>query len=307
MSPYVIGIDVGGTKIAAGLVAANGSVVAALRSPTPPGVDVTRAVTAAAQTLLEQSPATAVGVSVAGFVASDRATVAAAPNIRGWAPTGLGQDLSVSLGLPVLVENDANAAAWAEAVFGAGRGSTNMVCLTVGTGLGGGIVMNRRLYRGSSGFAAEFGHMVVVQDGDPCTCGRRGCWERYASGGALVRSYHRWSRNRASEPDNGQLTGADVTRAAVDGDSSAVAAFDEVGTWLGRGMGSLAAALDADLFVIGGGVAEAEELLLEPVRRTYAASLPHVQDRAPTAIVLAEMRNAAGLIGAAALARVRFA
>jgi glucokinase len=213
----------------------------------------------------------------------------------------------------VVVENDANAAAWGENRFGAGRDETDLVCVTVGTGIGGGIVVEDRLYRGRFGIGGEIGHMQVVADGRLCGCGQRGCWEQYASGNALVRD----ARERAAEsrteasvllhmgdgtPE--MITGRHVTEAARLGDEVALAAFATVGRWLGQGMADLVAVLDPGRFIIGGGVSEAGDLVLRPAREAFEALLTGREVRPVAQVVLAELGNDAGLVGAADLARL---
>jgi glucokinase len=295
--PCAVGVDIGGTKIAAGLVLPDGTVEHLTRVPTPAGEAVTDAVVHLVTPLLAGREVSAVGVSVAGFVRADSRTVVLTPNISGWRPGDLAGRLQDRVGRPVVVENDANCAAWGEAVLGAGVGSSSMVCLTVGTGLGGGLVADGRLVRGSSGFAAEFGHMTVVPGGRPCSCGGAGCWEQYVSGGALVRAF----QDAGGAPAQ---TGAGVTDAARRGDAAALTAFGVVGGRLGQGMAALTAVVDPDTFVIGGGVADAGDLLLDPVREAYAAALtPRGMPRTPARIAAATLGSTAGVVGAADLAR----
>ena len=181
-----IGIDVGGTKVLGGVVDENGKILATARKETPRqgGAELTRTIAETAKELMEKFDVASVGVSAAGFVSSDRKTMLATPNIADWNGVDLDSELTALIGLPVVIENDANAAAWGEAKFGAGRNQNHMMMLTVGTGIGGGIVVNGSLYRGAYGIAAEFGHLRVVPDGHLCGCGARGCFEQYASGNA---------------------------------------------------------------------------------------------------------------------------
>jgi glucokinase len=199
------------------------------------------------------------------------------------------------VGLPVVLENDANCAAWGEARFGAGRDRDDIVMITVGTGIGGGIILDGHLVRGGFGIGAEPGHMNVVRDGLPCGCGQRGCWEQYGSGTALHR--------RAAELGYQGEGGAHLTAAAHAGDRAALEAFAEVGQWLGRGLASVAALLDPRLIIIGGGVSEAGELILQPVREAFDACLPATSERPHAVIEAAILGGDAGMIGAADLAR----
>ena len=308
-----IGVDVGGTKIAAGVVDEHGTLLTSTREPTPEGPAALRAAIAdIVISVVRQagSDVVAVGVAAAGFVSTDRSTVVSAPNLA-LHQEPLGAALAQATGLPVVVENDANAAAWGEHRFGAGEGS-DMVCVTVGTGIGGGIVVDGRLVRGHWGFAAEVGHIPLVPGGLLCGCGSRGCWEQYGSGTALERV----TKERAAADPAGAgrllalgdgtvdgITGDHVTAAARDGDPIALAAFADVGGWSGRGLAVLAAVLDPPVIVIGGGVSEAGEVLLEPIRRMFRSLHPEGMGDAIAEVRGAVLGNDAGLIGAADLAR----
>jgi glucokinase len=197
-----------------------------------------------------------------------------------------------------VVENDANAAAFAEAAMGSAAGSADVLMVTVGTGLGSGLVLGGELYRGHHGFAGEAGHMTVVVDGRPCPCGSRGCWERYASGTALVAQY----LERGGDPE---LDGPAIGRLAAGGDAVAEAALTDVGEWLGRGLASLVAVLDPEVIVVGGGVSESGNRLLEPARHHMRANLTGADRRPAPEIRQAALGNDAGVIGAAMLASQR--
>ncbi|MPZ28908.1 MAG: ROK family glucokinase [Micromonosporaceae bacterium] len=325
-----VGIDVGGTKVAGGVVDPDGRVLALTRADTP-ATDVTRTrdvIVDMVRELASAHPVAAVGVGAAGWVDADRATVSFAPHLA-WRAEPLRDRLAAAVDLPVVVENDANAAAWAEFQFGAARepnrdrsgaGRTGgadpmvadpMVLVTVGTGIGGGIVLDGGLVRGAHGYAGEPGHQVVVPDGHPCSCGRRGCLEQYASGAALVRFVRAGAaadpaaaaalRELAGDPE--QLTGPLVTTAARAGDKLARDAFDQVGRWLGVGLADLVQLLDPALLVIGGGVAEAGELLLAPTRTAYRDALARRGALPAAEIRAALLGTAAGVVGAADLAR----
>src|SRR3954466_4549018 len=183
-----IGVDVGGTKVAAGVVDEDGSVLVSTRRPTPSHSPdhVEETIAAVVTELRREHEVEAVGIGAAGFIDDQRSTVLFAPNLV-WRNEPLRDEVSKRLDLPVVVENDANAAAWAEYRFGAGKGEDFLVCVTVGTGIGGGMVLGGELYRGRFGIGAEFGHVRVVPDGYRCGCGNRGCWEQYASGRAVTR------------------------------------------------------------------------------------------------------------------------
>jgi glucokinase len=312
-----IGVDIGGTKILAGTVTEDGTVGATARRPTPRN-DASDVLDLVAEVVLElkgssPEPLEAVGIGVAGLVDAERSKVYFAPNLR-WSQVPVRQLLEAATGLPVVVENDGNVAAWGEFRFGSGVGHSGLTLVTVGTGIGGGIVVDGALFRGAHGAAGEIGHINAVPDGRPCGCGRHGCLEQYASGNALVREARLLAAERRSEagtllalgdgtPEGVQ--GVHVTAAAKAGDPVAMEAFAVVGTWLGRGLADLAAVLDPELFVIGGGVSDAGDLLLASARQTLADKLIGQQNRPAPAVKVAQLTNNAGLVGAADLARLR--
>lgn len=310
-----IGVDVGGTKIAAGLVDATGRILATVRRPTP-AEDSARVATTIAEVVLDLTAGhdvEAIGIGAAGFVDSTRSTVLFAPNLA-WRDEPLRRKVEERCGLPVVVENDANAAAWGEFRLGAARDVSSAVVITVGTGIGGGVILEDRLVRGTHGVAAEIGHIKVVRHGRRCGCGQRGCLESYASGRALVReareiaatSPHDGARLlelAGGHPEN--ITGPHVTQAAQEGDPAALECFGQVGWWLGSGMADLAAVLDPAIFVIAGGVSETGDLLLEPARRAFESALSAGAFRPVAEIRRATLGNEAGIIGAADLARTR--
>ncbi len=254
-----------------------------------------------------------VGVGAAGYIDADPVGRDVRPNLA-WRDLDLRADLEERLGLPVVVENDANAAAWGEFRYGAGEDVDDLLLVTVGTGVGGGAVLDGRLYRGAFGVAGEVGHLRVVPDGIPCGCGNRGCLESYGSGTALVRESRaavvagtvdaRPLLARAGgDPD--AITGPMVTEGAEAGDPFCVERLAVLGTWLGDGIASLAAVLDPAVVAIGGGVSGAGDLLLEPVRTAFEGQLTGRGHRPLAEIRLASLGNRAGVIGAADLARSR--
>ncbi|MEU6232864.1 ROK family glucokinase [Kitasatospora sp. NPDC047058] len=308
-----IGVDVGGTKIAAGVVNEAGEILARTRVPTP--ADPQWAVDAIAQAvreLKEQYPdVAAAGVGAPGFVDRDRSTVIFAPNID-WEEEPLRTRIEELTGLDTVVENDANCAAWAEFRFGAAAGHDDMVLITVGTGIGGGIVLDGRLHRGRFGVAGEIGHLNMVPDGLACGCGGKGCWEQYGSGRAL----RRYGREKAAaDPIHGKrmldlndgvaetIRGIHITQAAEEGDPLALECYAELADWLGRGMADLAALFDPGVFVLGGGVSDSGRLLLDPVAKAFGHYLTGGVHRPRAEVVLASMGSAAGIAGAADLAR----
>jgi len=312
-----IGIDIGGTKVAGGIVDTDGNVLARARRDTPHRSTTPRVVEDTIVSVVEEllsgraDDISAVGIGAAGFVATDRATVVFAPHLS-WRNEPLREALGQRVSLPIFVDNDANAAVWAEHRFGAGRGESHLVMVNLGTGIGGGIVLDGRVIRGRYGIAGEFGHMRVVPDGIRCECGNKGCWEQYASGNALVREARTLISagspvasdlfdKVAGRPED--LTGPLVTEAAREGDPLARELISEIGRWLGIGMADLAAALDPGTFVIGGGVSAAGDLLLDPAREAFRRQLTGRGYRPEAAIVSAQLGNEAGLVGAADLAR----
>jgi glucokinase len=309
-----IGIDVGGTKVLGGVVDESGNILEKARRDTPRqgGSELTKTIADVALDLMRNHKVSAVGVSAAGFVSSDRKTMLATPNIAGWNGVNLDAELTELIGIDVVIENDGNAAAWGEAVFGAGRGEAHMLMLTVGTGIGSGIVVNGQLHRGAYGIAGEIGHMRVVPEGHLCGCGARGCFEQYASGSGLMRHVR---EAIAATPDIARnllalgdgtiegLKGHHVTEAARAGDVVALAAFNTTAQWLGAGIASLSVILDPAIVVIGGGVVDAGEILLEPTRANMERKMPFSGKHPSPKLVAATLGNDAGLVGVADLAR----
>lgn len=314
---HSIGVDLGGTKILAGLVDEDGTIVRTARRPTP-RADADHVLAVIAESIAELTESgdeqvVGVGVGVAGLVDNDFSQVFFAPNLR-WHQVPARAVLESATGLPVIVENDGNIAAWGEYRFGAGRGLRDIVVVTVGTGIGGGIISEGRLFRGGHGAAGEIGHINAVPDGRPCGCGRGGCLEQYASGSALVREARALAAERRSEAElllalgDGTpegVQGVHVTQAARAGDPVAIEAFTIIGTWLGRGMADLAAVLDPQAFVIGGGVSDAGDLLITTAQQTLTDKLIGRSNRPAPQIRIAELTNNAGLVGAADLVRTR--
>ncbi|GAB2460085.1 glucokinase [Conyzicola lurida] len=312
---HAIGIDIGGTKIAGALVSESGEILAEDREPTPAGspTDIVELVVGMIDRLSAGQQVVAAGVAAAGFVDAAQSTVYYAPNIN-WRNEQLQRHISDRVSLPITIDNDANAAGWAEYRFGAGRDLTDMTMLTIGTGVGGAIVTGGALFRGGFGAGAELGHLRVVPDGLPCGCGARGCIEQYGSGRALLRMANEiadvggiglaLAEARAA---NGVLTGPIVAAHIASGDAGAVHALQELGRWLGQACASLSAVLDPQAFVFGGGVAIAGDLLLDPIREAYLTHLPARGYHPEPAFLVAELQNDAGVVGAADLARIHAA
>ena len=310
-----IGVDVGGTKVAGGVVDVHGTVLAQNRRETPaddPAGTRDTIVEVAAELARQYPAARAIGIGAAAWIDAAGSTVLFAPNLA-WHDEPLRDYVAKAVGLPTVLENDANVAAWAEFRYGAARhADDSMVMITVGTGIGGGIVLSGELWRGANGIAGELGHITSVPDGHPCGCGRLGCLEQYASGKALLRFARAGARqepHRASlllELAGGDpmgITGRQVTEAAKKGDEVAREAFATIGYWLGAAMVDLTQIFDPQMLVVGGGVIDAGELLMGPAERTYRDQLQQ-RGRFPVAeLKAAETGSAAGVVGAADLAR----
>jgi glucokinase len=309
---HAIGIDIGGTKIAGALVTDEGDILSEERQPTPAGepAAIVDAVVGMVGRLSAGAEVAAVGVAAAGFIDAAQSTVYYAPNIS-WRNEPFRARLIERLDLDVTIDNDANAAGWAEFRFGAGRPYSDMTMLTIGTGVGGAIVTQDRLFRGGFGAGAEIGHLRVVPDGLPCGCGARGCIEQYGSGRALLRMADAIADSgdiglglADARAVTGSLTGDQVGTLIIAGDPGARQALRELGHWLGEACASLAAVLDPQVFVFGGGVAVAGELLLDPIREAFVAHLPARGYHPEPKFATAELVNNAGVVGAADLARV---
>lgn len=305
-----IGIDIGGTKIAAGVVTADGRIVDRALLPTP--MDDEPATILAMRGVIEElrrrHPAVeAIGVGAAGLVDWPSGRIRWAPH-NAYRQLPLRRLLHEATGLPTVVDNDANAAAWAEARYGAGVGSNHMVLLTVGTGIGGGLVLDGRVYRGNSGLGAEVGHMIVDPDGDPCECGNVGCLEAMASGSALGRAGRLAAKadpggrlaRLAGDPE--RVTGQLVFQAAQQGDATATELFERLGFWLGVGIASLVTIFDPELVVIGGGLVHTGDLLLKPARASMERYTFGQMHRELPPVVPARLGSDAGMVGAATLA-----
>ncbi len=280
-----IGIDVGGTKCHGVVVDADGLVVAETRRPTPRADDLVDVLCAMVD---ELGGASRLGVGLPGLITPD-GVVRASPNLSGARNTPVGPELRARLDVPVHVENDATVAAFAEWQVGAARGARDAVMVTFGTGIGGGLVMGGVLQRGANGFAGEIGHMIVDRGGVECPCGRRGCWERYASGSALAASV-------------GAARGEDVIDAARAGDVGARRAVSDFVGWIALGLASLTNVCDPEVVVLGGGVMDAHDLLLGDVASAFVDVLYSPSMRPHPRLEVAVLGHRAGAIGAALMA-----
>lgn len=311
-----VGIDVGGTKIAGGLVDADGALLDTARRESPalhPGA-IADSIADVVAELRTGHDVGAVGLGAAGYLDLAGERVMFAPNLA-WRDEPLRALVEDRIGIPTLMDNDANAAAWAEYRFGAGRGASTLLMVTIGTGIGGGMVFDGELFHGGFGVGAEVGHMRVVPGGRPCACGLRGCWEAYGSGTALAVSAREFAAEDPSSArillglaggDVAAILGPMVTEAAQQGDGAARRSFAELARWIGEGVASLTSVLDPDVVVIGGGVSESTELDLGDVVAAFGPAQSGFGFRPVPRILRAEHGNNAGLIGAADLAARAF-
>ena len=318
MSDVALGLDVGGTKALALLVTRDGEILDELRSSTPhdehgpAGVATAKVLVNQVETLAERhglDPVTLpIGIGMPGMVRRD-GRLAFAPNLHSASGASFPELLHELMGArAVYMENDGNCAALAEFAWGAGRDIDNFVMVTLGTGIGGGIIVNGDLVRGQNGFGGEIGHMVVEARGALCGCGGHGCWERYASGGGLARLTTLWASEgrlpvlTAQRGGVSKVSGEDVTRAAAEGLDEAAELMNEVAWWLARGLANLVAILDTGHFVIGGGLSVAADLLL-PSAREYLADLVFGFATRPAIVVsTSHLTVHAGALGAAKVA-----
>lgn len=310
-----IGVDVGGTKVLAALIDTDEptKILRAHRVPTPSGSGAVDTVGEVVAHLCDEAgavghgPVVAVGVGMPGLVGADGVLFGSAhlPDLVG---LPLRSMLTAAIGLPVTLDNDANCAAWAEVVCGVGRGAAEVLVVTLGTGIGGGLVIEGTLRRGGHGAAGEPGHMVVDPDGPPCPCGRRGCWERYASGSGLGLLGQAAAAAgdapalvaRAGTAD--AVRGEDVVAAARDGDRGARAVIESFADWLGMGLANLVTLLDPELVVVGGGLADVADLFVDRAREVMVAQSLGAPTRPPARLEVATLGSDAGVIGAALVA-----
>lgn len=293
-----IGVDVGGSKLLAVRLTGEGIVEASATSPMPgrtaPGAALEDAIVDLGQRVAGTHDVAGLGLAAAGLVdaASERFLFGAH---LPWRDEPVRDRLAALTGWTVALDNDANCAGRAEASLGAARGAGSALLITLGTGIGGALILDGRVWRGAHGLAGEFGHQQVVPDGLPCECGLRGCWEQYCSGRALERVI-RVALGR-------HLDGPDVTRLAETGDRVARQAFASIGTWLGVGVAGLVSSFDPEVVVVGGGVGSAGDLLLDPARAALRESLQGTDFRPVPPLLPAALGPEAGAVGAALLAR----
>jgi glucokinase len=315
---HAIGIDIGGTKMAGALVDEAGNILQELKIPSPidDSDQMIDAIASLISRLGEGENVIAVGVAAAGFMSADREIMYHSPNIAAWRNEPLKRRIEITTKLPVLLENDANAAGWAEFRFGAGSGSKSMIMLTIGTGVGGAIISDGLLLKGGFGIGGELGHAVLFPGGKKCGCGQRGCVESYCSGTALMKAARELSVSNESKAiklkkmmlETGELSGEQLYKAILEDDPGANELIIELGSNLGTAIASIfVPILDPELVVIGGGVSAVGEKLLAPIRSSFERLIPAKGYRPELRIVKANFLNQAGLIGAADLARHSFA
>lgn len=305
-------VDLGGTQIRAARCLADGRMETRVALPTRasegPEVVLARVEKAIRQVWLADGEVAALSIAAPGPVDPRRGVVYFAPNLPGWEEMPLRDRLVEAFGVPTFVGNDANLAALGEHHFGAGRGVDDMIYLTISTGIGGGIILNGRLFEGPRGLGGEVGHIIVEANGPPCSCGSRGCLETLASGPAIARAA-RMAVERG-EPssllewageDPAQITARDVAAAARQGDELARRVLAQAGFYIGVALVSLMYLFNPSLFVIGGSVAKAGDLLFVPMEETMRARARQIYWR-DTAIVPAALGDDVGLLGALALA-----
>jgi len=312
----VLAVDLGGTKIMTAIVSASGQVMAEDICPTQADEGVSSVIERLFtsidrllnQNITEISQLDGIGIAAAGAIDSDRGVITLSPNLPGWRDVPLGDMVRERYQVDTFLVNDASAAALGEHRFGAGRGVSNLILLTLGTGIGGGIIINGEMYLGACGSAAEIGHIVIDVNGPECGCGNRGCLETLASGTAVARDAVR----RINQGENSSLvaiaggkiesiTAEKVGTAARKGDALALDVLSRAGTYLGVGLANLVNIFNPEMIILGGGMAELEGLFIDPAKRVVAERAFPVSARA-VRIVTAQLGNAAGVYGAAVFA-----
>lgn len=312
-SPLTVGFDIGGTNTRAAVVDAGGSVIAVRSGATPDtGAGLTKAIVDMVEQLRAEHNISAVGVAIAGFLDPECEVVRFAPHLAWRNDAPVRKELEAAIGLPVRLEHDANAAAWGEYRFGVAKDAETWVFFAVGTGIGATLMHKGEIYRGAFGTAPEFGHLTVVPGGRVCSCGKKGCLERYASGTSLVDC----AVERATQGEftdcglyrkvvDKRATGHDVMDAARAGDPLGLAALESFGIWLGRGLSIVADVLDPSLIVLGGGVSADADLFLDTACTEMRETMVGAGYRPVPEVLQAKLGPQAGMIGVADLARVK--
>ena len=312
-----IGVDIGGTNFRAAVVDESGTILAVEQLPTPSNVEaLEKALEQVITQLCEQHSTAkrqivAVGLAIAGFIDETRTHVRFAPHLP-WRNTELVQRLRRRLELPVVIEHDANSAAWGEYFQGAAQGEDTWVLFALGTGIGAAVMHKGEIYRGAFGTSPEFGHLTVMPGGRACPCGKMGCLERYCSGSALPLTAQDFiatgccpesalTKTYANHPE--EITGRAVVRLAREGDGLALDVVDDMATWLGRGLALVQDVFDPSLIVLGGGVSQDADLFLPTAREVMANNIVGAGHRRVARVVQGQLGGDAGMIGVALLAR----
>ena len=310
---YYAGIDLGGTYIKYGLVSEAGEIIRKGKIPTPAGcgyAETAEVIASAVRELAEHgAPVCGLGIGAPGVVDGEKGIVRSSGNL-GWEDKPLAKDLSERLGIPVTLTNDANAAAYGEYACGAGSEYKSVVLITLGTGVGSGIVLNGKLYEGNEGAGAELGHEVIRMGGEKCACGRRGCFEAYASATALIRQTKRaMEKDRQStlwrlcEGDINNVNGKTAFDGAAAGDKTAKRVVSNYQRYLSEGLANIANAFRPDAILIGGGISAQGESLTVPLQKRVNRLMLGHGAYAPVKILTASLGNDAGMVGAAMLAK----
>lgn len=308
-----VGFDIGGTNTRAGVVTPEGEVLDVRSAHTPQDADeLTATIVGMVDELRAEYDIAAVGLAIAGFLDPGCEVVRFAPHLPWRDDRPVRAELEAALGLPVRLEHDANSAAWGEYRFGAAIDAETWVFFAVGTGIGATLMHRGEIYRGAFGTAPEFGHLTVVPGGRVCSCGKKGCLERYASGTSLVDcAVEKATQGRYVDCAlyrkvvDKRANGQDVMAAAREGDELGLAALSSFATWLGRGLSIVSDVLDPSLIVIGGGVSADADLFLEAARKEMEANIVGAGYRPVPQVLCAELGPQAGMIGVADLARER--
>ena len=315
MPRFIVGVDIGGTKILAAVATQRGRIIKSVNLPTEAkkgkNVSVANVINSVKMVLAEAniplSKVSAIGVGVPGPMNYKKGTVLNPPNLPGWKKVNIKKIIQQKFRKPVFVDNDANAAALGEFRFGAGRGAKNMVFITISTGIGGGIIIDRKLYRGNIGGAGEIGHTVIDMNGIPCSCGNRGCFETLASGKAMARMARELAgKNKTSliyklaKGNLKNITALTVEEAAKVGDKLALKIVKEIGRRIGIGVTNVINLFEPDKVVIGGGLSNFGSMIFTPIRKTVT-EIALEPGRSRSKIVPAKFKREAGVFGAIAL------
>ena len=307
MKDYFIGLDLGGTNIRAAAVTQEGEILHRVKIPTEAPLGRERVIAnilKVIDTIRQETKGlklSAIGMGIPGIIFFDKGIIAQSPNFPDWIDFNLKERLKKELNIPFFIDNDANAAAIGEGWIGGGKGFDNFCMLTLGTGIGGGIILNKKIWHGEYGMAGEFGHITVYPNGYPCNCGNRGCLEQYASATGIVRMARDESRVRSLELGEKNITADMVYQLAKNGDRFAIEIFQRMGRILGIGIADIVNILNIEVFILGGGVAEAWNYFIEYTReeikrRTYRFTGERVK------VIKAELSDDAGIFGAAYMA-----